>query len=66
MAAKLHVLCKSARTAGRVPSEALAEQGFAADCLQPPLVPRFGFRQRLKPSVRLHDIAHIQSPHVVY
>ena len=53
MAAKLHVLCKSARTAGRVPSEALAEQGFAADCLQPPLVPRFGFRQRLKPSVSL-------------
>jgi hypothetical protein len=30
----------------------IAEQGFAGDCLQPPLVPRSGFRQRLKPSVR--------------
>jgi len=26
-----------------------AEQGFAADCLQPPLLRRSGFRQRLKP-----------------
>ena len=29
-----------------------AEQGFAADWEQPTLVPRFGYSQRLKPSVR--------------
>ena len=29
-----------------------AQQGRAGDCLQPPLVPRCGFRQRLTPSVR--------------
>ena len=29
-----------------------AEQGFAGDALQPPLVPRYGFRARLKPGVR--------------
>ena len=28
-----------------------AEQGFAGDCLQPPLVPRSGFQQQLTPSV---------------
>src|SRR5712691_9005421 len=33
----------------------IAEQGFAGDCLQPPLVPRSGFRQRLKPGVRLQS-----------
>ena len=30
-----------------------AEPEFAADCLQPPLVPRSSFWQLLKPSVRL-------------
>jgi len=30
-----------------------AQQGRAADCLQPPLLRRCGFRQQLTPSVRL-------------
>lgn len=36
---------------GGAPCQVLAKQGFAADCQKPTLVPRCGFRQRLKPSV---------------
>jgi hypothetical protein len=36
-----------------------AQQGLAPDCLQPPLVPRSGFRQQVKPGVRTHGRGRI-------
>jgi hypothetical protein len=35
----------------RVAASTSAQQGLAPDCLQPPLVPRSGFRQQVKPGV---------------
>jgi hypothetical protein len=35
-----------------------AEQGFSGDALQPTLVPRCGFRVRLKPGVRRAELLH--------
>jgi hypothetical protein len=37
----------------RGPANSSAQQGLAPDCLQPPLVPRSGFRQQVKPSVAM-------------
>src|SRR6266516_2047441 len=37
----------------RVSASTSAQQGLAPDCLQPPLVPRSGFRQQVKPSVAM-------------
>ena len=39
-----------------------AEQGFAGDALQPPLVPRSGFQARLKPGVRLLSFSKFTLP----
>src|SRR5437667_4721200 len=40
----------------------LAEQEFAGDALQPPLVPRSGFQARLKPGVGLTIDIGVTSP----
>ena len=45
-------MCGSLWWWGGAQSPFLAEQTLAGDCLQPLLVPRCGFRQRLKRSVR--------------
>src|SRR5262245_28292034 len=37
-------------------SQAATQQGLAPDCLQPLLVPRSGFRQQVKPGVRLLSV----------
>ena len=53
-----------------IQGEKLTEQRPAADCLQPPLLRRSGFRQRLRPGVRLgkpHEAARQgQENRVVY
>ncbi len=49
------------RGGGTISAALLAEQGFAGDCLQPTLLRRFGFRQRLKPGVRQDEINIITS-----